>query len=159
MTRRLLQHVIVFGYVIMMIAGFIFAVSRMALPIPRFFTDWSYRMIAPFQGYDKENYDVLIDAKRPDGSWQTIDPATLLSLPRSKRTAFFMMSNFKDAPIDERYEHYKELANGMLSYLQSTGEDYDSLRMSFLFWPQSPLGIEHFRDSTFARTIPVIQVP
>lgn len=115
-------------------------------------------MMGPFQGYDRENYDLLIEIQKKDGTWTKIENDTLLDLPRQKRTAVLTLKKFSDDPIDMRFEQYRELATKLFDSLNRS-EEIEALKISLEYWPQSEQGIEELRTKALVRTQFITQVP
>lgn len=158
MQPKLYQQAIVIGFLLMTFSGFVYTVSRAKLPIPWIFTNWSYHMMGPFQGYDRENYDMLIEVQAKDGTWRKIENETLLDLPRQKRTAVLTLKKFSDDPIDMRFEQYRELAMKLFDSLNRS-EEITALKISLEYWPQSEEGIDVLRKPPLVRTQFITQVP
>ncbi len=113
-------------------------------------------MLAPFGFYDRENYDVLIEVQSADGSWETIDPETLVSLPRGKRTSLFLLAALSD---EERTARFEEFASNLLTYLKHQRQPAQALRISLVTWPQSPDGQDAGRTPEATKTHLLVTVP
>lgn len=148
--RRILQIVALLVFLTVTIAGFVFTMTRVYVPlIPRRLIHFSYGMMAPYQGDVPWNADLGAEGQRADGSWVDVDLDPYYPFEFGEKNVRMHMRSFKAFGDEVRREKFSELAEQLLAHERERGRPYQALRLSWYLWPRSPAGFTFLRHEPF----------
>jgi hypothetical protein len=145
------------GYLFCLLCGLSFTLFRWS-PLPKHVTRFFYGLMAPYQGYNTRNLELVADGKKPDGSWERIDRAPYL--PGSHGERYFrgaMLSSRVRGPERTRRD-YETFARRLTELEAERGKAYAEIRLQIETWPTSPDGYEALRDAEHIEYIDPLEI-
>ena len=163
--KRVALHLLVVSYLVVTLAALLFTLQRVVLPVPQQFLLFSYSMMAPFQGYSRENDELKAEGKLSDGRWVPIDLGRYYPLHHGWESVRMRLRSFRvsddDDPrgVEALRAKYEELALLLLERERRHGRMWRSIRLVFEEWPLSTLSYEALRLPPFVEAERIIQIP
>ncbi|MBM3231284.1 hypothetical protein FJZ28_03065 [Candidatus Peregrinibacteria bacterium] len=155
MLRRILLQTVIAGYLLVSLAGISFSVLRIRIPfVPDPLFRWSYESMSPWQRFAKNNQDIAIRAKKPDGTWGDISVEKYFPFRRGQRMVMVQLASFRGD--EAKLVQYRRLAGLMLREEQRI-HPYTALELFAVTWPLSPESrdwLKPFSTSTPLATAP-----
>ncbi len=145
--RRFLQHAVILFFIAFQVSGFMLTMFRVWMPFPRSLTLFSYGMMAPYQAYDRYNYDFVAEGLTVDGTWEPISlqPYFRVILGEAVVRKFKLIFTHPDR------EHARAnallISSKLLQLERGRGHSIKAIRLSWQQWPQSPQGMDTLRQS------------
>lgn len=147
--KKPLQHLAIVVYIAATLSGVSYGLFRTVLPgVPRFFRQWSYGMMAPYQTYRTINEELVADGRVGD-SWERIDLDPYMPYVRGERAMRSYLVTFRRREEEYWSGKYKEYAGLIQNMEQRRGREWDEVRLTLEEWPQSPGGYEYLRHNPF----------
>jgi hypothetical protein len=155
-SSRTVQQLVLFFYLTVTTAGFIFTMTRLEIPlIPKLLVWWSYGMMAPYQGDRPWNGDFLYEGQLADGSWVPIDITPYMPYEFGERNVRKHLKIYKG---ELRVSKFTEFALMLLDRERARGTPYRSVRITYEQWPRSNGGYDFLRVPTFMTRSFITQV-
>lgn len=149
--KRPLQHLVIVVYIASTLAGMSYALFRYTVPgVPRFFKQWSYGMMAPYQTYRVINEELVAEGRRGK-TWERIDLGQYLPYVRGERAMRSYLVSFRAQGKDVWPEKYREYAGKVQMLERLRGREWEEVRLHLEEWPMSPGGYEYLRHDPFIK--------
>ncbi len=148
--KRLCLHAAVLGYLVITAAGFLHTMTGLKVPfLPWKLVEFSYGMMAPYQGYVTYEQGLLAEGLGANG-WEIIDHRAYFPYLRGERVLREWMMAYRKQENDVLLgEKYRELARQIQKAEARAGRTYERLRLSWERWPISPVGHEDLHHDPF----------
>lgn len=146
MLKRIASNVIIVLFLYLTADAFLFSLLRMHLPfIPYDLACYHYGMMAPYQGYNTENWELVAEGIFPDGSREQIDLHRFIPFSRGQFNVRGGLIPFRDQTYSHPIGKYGEVADQLHLLLPQ----YAAVLLYFETWPMSPGGFEYLRIPFF----------
>ena len=154
--KRPLQHLVIVVFIASTLSGFSYALFRYKLPgVPRFFRQWSYGMMAPYQTYRTINEELVAEGRRGE-LWERIDLGQYLPYVRGERAMRSYLVTFRARGKEVWPGKYEEYAKLLSAMEERRGRSWEEIRLTLEEWPMSPGGYEYLRHDPFIRYTPIV---
>ena len=144
------------------ITGYAFAYTMVRvefLPfVPWVVLRYHYGMMAPYQGINAFNVDLLAEGLR-NNEWRTIDLDSYYPMILGNKIMYRRMRSFSFLGVKAHGKKYAELAQKLLTLEKEKGSAYESLRLTWQEWPKSPLGWDVERKEGQITNYPILTIP
>lgn len=163
--RRILGHIVVMCYLSVVASALLFTLQRITLPIPRTLLLFSYATMAPYQGYTRENDELIAEGRLEGGSIIPINLKPYYPLGHGWESVRMRLRSFRVSDDDDPGGRealrvkYRELAFLLLERERIRGRSFQSVRLLWEEWPLSPRGYTSLRFPPFTEVTEITQVP
>jgi hypothetical protein len=137
---RVLQHGILWVYLLVTSGAFVLTMSKYEPPFPRTLVHWSYGMMAPYQGDTSWNADFVYEGQLPDGTWEKINLDHYLPYEFGERNVRKFLRIYRGLGPAGHRRKFREYATLLRDHEKAAGRVYGSIRVYFDTWPRSPAG-------------------
>ena len=139
--KRVLLEIVVIVFLVGTAAGMSLTLFRYHIPgVPLFVAKFHYRLMAPFQGYDRQNVELVADGKDADGTWRQINLDPYFPYGRGERSLRAALLSFKFRGKDVQLAAYHRMALRIQELEQERGRAWSSVRLVAEYWPMSSDG-------------------
>lgn len=157
-VKQTLQHIVLIVYLIISFTGLLFTLFRYATPfVPYRLMHFAYGMMAPYQGYITEDWELVAEGKVPGGEFEVISLEKYLPYQRGEKIMRGGLVTFRAIDHDLMIAQYTKLAAHLLELEKEKG--YEQIRLSIHSWPSSPIGYEALRVKEFITIDPILTYP
>ena len=155
-TKRVLQHSVIVLYCVVTFSAFVYTFTRIELPIvPRPLMRFSYGMMAPFQGYLTENWELVAHGKKSDDQWERIDLHTYIPFARGEFNMRGALLRFMIQGEEIHRQQYINFATQLLEREQN----YKAIKLAIERWPVSTVSYEELRIPAFTTEELLVVIP
>ena len=154
--KRLLQNTFVILYLFLTASIFLYTMVRVEIPwIPERVHRFFYGMMAPYQGYKTQNFDLLAEGLRAERSevrgqrsetseeqWEKIDLDPYYPMILGNQIMYRRLRSFHEVNEEISKKKYTELAELLLKHERERGRAYEAMRLTWQQWPVSLEGYE-----------------
>ena len=158
-ARAILLNSILLAYLAITLAGFLFTMFRVRLPLPWILIRWSYNMMAPYQGDTDFNEELVAEGLAANDVWARIDLSPYLPFGDGERNVRMYLRSFRKSEDELALGAYQELAKQLFAREKDQGKAWMAVRLTWEEWPRSPEGFDALRKEphlvrTFIVTYP-----
>lgn len=160
-TRTIILNAILLAFLAVTIAGFLFTMLRIRLPLPWILIRWSYNMMAPYQGDTDINEELVAEGLTDQGTWSRIDLAPYLPFGPGERNVRMYLRSFRSSEDELAVGAYKTFAAKLLE-VENTyqgGRPWKAVRLTWEEWPRSPEGFDALRQAPHLIRTPIVTYP
>ena len=158
--RRLLTHIFLFAYLTLTAYAFFFTMVRLELPfIPSRALHFFYGLMAPYQGYTTENFDLLAEGRKEDGSWHRIDLDPYYPMILGNQVMYRRLRSFHGEGESVSKRKYTEFALLLRAHEKERGRFFERVRLTWQAWPMSPKRWDALRRDPLVKNYPLTEVP
>lgn len=150
--KNVLISAVVLVYLFLTLNGLSYTVAQRSL-LPRRAVRFFYGMLAPYQGYGKNNVELVAEGRREDGTWEAIDLLPYFPGSTGERTFRELLMSRRAQGVAETEAGYAELAEQIRMNEMERGRSYRDVRLHIDTWPMAPDGYEALRLPLFTRQI------
>ena len=143
-TRTILLQSVLLFYLAVTIAGFLFTMLRVRLPLPWILIRWSYNMMAPYQGDTDINEEMVAEGLR-NGRWEFIDLNPYFPVGAGEKNVRMYLRSFRSSEDERAVGAYADFAFALLERERAKGNQWEEIRLSWEEWPRSVLGFSALR--------------
>ncbi|TSC57890.1 MAG: hypothetical protein Greene041619_895 [Candidatus Peregrinibacteria bacterium Greene0416_19] len=146
-SRHIAGNIIIACYGVITLTAFIYTLTRIRL-LPASvwpLVDHSYSMMAPYQGDDEWNADLLAEGLRSDGRWESINLGPYFPQGRGEANVRAFLKGFWRREKGRWFARYSELARQLLLHERGRGRSIVSVRLTLERWPRAPESFGHLR--------------
>ena len=155
--RLVFLNTILITFLAIALAGFLFTMFRIRLPLPWILVRFSYNMMAPYQGDTDENEELVAEGLTDNGAWAYIDLHPYLPFGDGERNVRMYLRSFRKSEDELALGAYQEFAKKLFEREHARDIPWKSVRLVWEEWPRSPLGFNAARMDA-VRT-PIVTVP
>ena len=153
--QRALQHLVIYVFIASTLSGFSYAWFRYKIPgVPKFFRQWSYGMMAPYQTYRTKNEELVAEG-RIGNEWKRIDLDQYLPYIRGEKAMRSYLVTFRKRGDDYWPAKYVEYGEKVQMMEALRGREWEEVRLFLEQWPMSPEGYEYLRKVEFIEKTPI----
>jgi hypothetical protein len=151
------QQGIIFFYLSVTVAAFIYTMTRIAVVFPKPLIMIAYGMMAPYQADSEWNTDFIAEGYR-DGAWQRIDLGRYypFGFGETNVRKHLITFHWRDPESEQRAR--ASMALQILAHERARGNSYASLRIIREEWPRSAEGFDALRKKPFINAQILIEV-
>ena len=132
---------------------------RIELPfIPNRVLHFFYGMMAPYQGYTTDNFDLLAEGKKGE-RWERINLDPYYPMILGNQVMFRRLRSFHAESEEVSRKKYTELAERLLKYEKERGQAFERIRLTWQAWPMSIRGWDALRREPLIKNYPLTEVP
>lgn len=150
-TTKTLLHSLIVTYLLLTLSGLgytLFRVKILPMPMVKPF----YGMMAPFQGYTSQNYELAVEGRVPGGVWMNIDLHNYVPAGRGEFAYRGYGLSYKP------YLHESYLRQ-LLAAEARQGREFAEIRLIERTWPTSPAGYYYLHGPDFRTDKILLQLP
>lgn len=157
MLRRSALYGIIVLYLLTTLSGFLFAVLRVRIPhVPETLMQWSYRSMAPWQGYQTHHRELIAIATHEDGSAENVALTPYFPFRTGQRMVMQEFASFDRK--EERDAAYILFARRVLK-AEQRNHLYVSLELRRISWPMAPEGRTAMKKDPYITSELLTKVP
>ncbi|MDP7069546.1 MAG: hypothetical protein QF815_03380 [Candidatus Peribacteraceae bacterium] len=158
--KRFLLEVVVIAFLTGTVVGFCVTLFRYSIPYyPIVLRNYHYGMMAPFQGYDRMNIELIAEGKSENGQWERIDIDQYLPYGRGEKSMRAGLTSFRFKGKEALADAYRRIALRMQQLEQDRDRTWSSVRLATEKWPMSKDGYEALRNESNITRIDLVQIP
>jgi hypothetical protein len=147
------RHVVIAFFLLITFLAFLYTLLDIRPFALRHFVNFSYGMMAPYQGYERTNKGLIAEGQTSDGTWHQIDLAPYFPVLRGEeRIRFFFMVIKYDTGVPYT-EAAEKIAQMLLRLEHQKGNDYTALRLFWIEWEPSPAGYDALMHKEFFKKL------
>lgn len=147
--KRVLCHLAILGYLLFTFAGFTLTMTKLLIPLPYFFVQWSYGMMAPYQGDTPWNGDLVVEGQLPDGTTQIVSLDPYMPYLFGEANARRFLRIYRPLGWEVQRWKFTEFGLMLLDRERAAGRPYTVLHLYFDRWPRSNGGFEFLHQPLF----------
>lgn len=155
---RTLQHAVIVFFLGITCAAFLLTMFRIKIPLLYPFIEYSYYMMAPYQGYERLNGELAAEGQDRKGEWHrlSLDPYFPVLLGERYIRTFMMI--YMSPDMASAPSAAEPVARKLLMLEQAKGNDIQAVRLSWNQWEPSPNGFYVNRESpkSFSRPLATV---
>ncbi|MEK7591551.1 MAG: hypothetical protein AAB489_05105 [Patescibacteria group bacterium] len=156
-ARLLLLQAILLFYLAITIAGFLFTMLRIRLPLPWVLVRFSYNMMAPYQGDTDINEEMVAEGLR-NSFWEPIDLNPYFPVGAGEKNVRMYLRSFRSTEDQRAVGAYTDFAVALLERERANGHQWKEVRLTWEEWPRSPLGFSALRKMPDLIRTPIVTV-
>ncbi len=157
--KKLLQNIGIALYLFFTAYAFFFTMVRIELPfIPNRMLHFFYGMMAPYQGYTIENFDLLAEGKKGE-NWERINLDPYYPMILGNQVMFRRLRSFHAESEEVSRKKYAELATLLLKQEKEKGQAFERIRLTWQAWPMSIRAWDALRRDPLIKNYPLTEVP
>ena len=146
-NQKIFLHSVLLSYLLLTGAALCFTLFRIELLPPNIFVPF-YGMMAPFQGYTTENYELVARGRPQNGVWTEINLQQYVPAGRGEFSYRGFTLEWKEQQRSA-ISMFKIYAKKLHDAEARNGRAYDQIQLIRRRWPVSPAGYHYLNRPEF----------